>query len=978
MDELGIRDSKDNRFAPTAVAEGFVQTPRLLDRRPIVAIKEIQDRAKQIRERQITKEYEEYGALLREMTRPENAGAQALFSAYKDVLTMVDIKPKFAHAGLIELDVKSERTRRFFSETFGEKLGKNDVRYLFDPSQAKQGVYKPLELTDNAANLIAQTTYHAHRALDELNSVRRIRGEAAVTKRNGYVMPADISKKEVQFLRNSRGEVVGFVSADNPAELRRATELALKDNPKLSEIDKQEIELYKNAREQMFDTRMTNFSDSQFQSGASKGRVITSRPDISGQALQEQFVALREFRRHNTTRMMETYFEPELLRAREIGEATGKSGNQAAGRSFTAAEEYRRLLRGTGELPRESFMNQVNNTASVFWAQGYDVLAETLRGVAPLVPVGRRTRVALKAAVQDYQPVSNAVEDVLERFKTGNTQQLRDLSRVTAGLNKAFGHLTLNFAEVGHPLLTIASLAVTTPAVRRALVRQKGESLERFHGRSGGISDYIDDKMVIPSAFKVMADATNMMVSKEGKAIRQAAAERGLLDAHYIEALNNDVFTRPGSIQDIARKTTHLVDVLNMPINAARKAAGKSGDFNLSAGSENFAREWAFSAGYSIAKRMPGARTEAERMTVAHHIANQIIADYAPSIRPEFHRGAVGASLGLFQTFATNYMQRMFSIIENKQQRVALTTAFAQTAMFGAEGIPGFAAVADWYMDTGQDGVDFEGGATVVDRVYQKMGKNTADWLFTGSLANFPKLLGADDGIGIYTRGDTNPRMVSNPLMIQEAPAIKMLSDTIQGTAKLVSSTLIDGGLTGQEFGEVVSAFAPSSAARSMAEFAMGESYNRGGDLVNSDTRSTMDVVSRLMASKSLSETQVRKGMWKNAQDEKSRKQRMSQLGSAMTAAIREGEGKLSPEDLEYYRDRYAAVAGDESGFNRALLSFTKKAMVEKAYRTGLQESNNEGTAYRAERTLDFFKPNRQAEQAAAMEQAKADVKASK
>lgn len=963
IEELGVKHGQ----GLANVAENFVQTTKLLDRLPLQAIKEIGDRARQTHERVIEAEFRKFGTMIQNLMKVGNEGTQAQISAYNDVIRMVDIEPLVANAGRVRLNMKSPRTIKFFEAAFGEKIKKGDVRFLFHPGKAKQGIYEPLELTEATAQYLAENTRLAHKGLDELNEARRMAGLSPKTKRNGYIMPANFAGKEMQFFRDGQtGEVVGYLSADSPGELARGAEEVLKQNRKLTRISQDEIAMYKHMRDEVFDDRLRDFSDTQFQTGTSKGRAIGARADISGQGLQNQFTALREMWRHNTTRALELYFEPQLARAREIDRAAGKTKAQAEQRSFTAGQEYARLMRGSGELPSKSFMAQVNNTASLYWAQGHDVLAENLRGVRSALPMSRATRKALEAAVQGYKPFDTAVDSARDQYKIGNTTQLRQLSSVTHGLNKAFGYLTLNFGEVGHSILTIGSLAVTTPGVISAIRRMPGESPSQFHARVGGISDYMDDDAVVPSIFKVMTDASEMMLTGEGKKVRQAAAAKGFLDAHYIEQLNNDVFIKPKSVGDMARKVAKYTDVINTPINAVRKLAGKKGDFNLSGTSEQFAREWAFMSGYSVAKRAGGDLNEAQRMTMAHYIANQIIADYTPSVRPEFHRGAVGTSLGLFQTFATGFMQRMYGMIENKQLRAALTQATAQSVVFGAQGVPGWELVNEYFYNTADDGVDFDGAPTLVDRLYRDLGKSTADVLLTGTLANMPKLMGANDGVGIYTRGDVNPRIPANPFNITEAPAIKLMGDTMGGIARLARNVKQDGGISAQELGEVLSAYAPSRSVRSLSELALGQSYNRAGDLMSQNTRTFEGYLARAIGSRPLRETQIRAGLWANRTDQMKQRVRRGGFSSSLTSAIRESGGKLSPELEQYYMELNLATGGNADYWDRTYQYYQKKAMITRATRDAKSQNANPAISYRAERTIGFM----------SREQREADVEA--
>src|SRR5690606_21294828 len=105
--------------------------------------------------------------------------------------------------------------------------------------------------------------------------------------------------------------------------------------------------------------------------------------------------------------------------------------------------------------------------------------------------------------------------------------------------------------------------------------------------------------------------------------------------------------------------------------------------------SEEYSRGWAHMAGLLLADQH-GIKTPVSRHTFAHRFANQVIGDYRSVNKPVVFQGAAGMPLGLFQTYAWNYYQRMFSYIEAKDVRSAVTQFGMQAAIFGGVTVPGY------------------------------------------------------------------------------------------------------------------------------------------------------------------------------------------------------------------------------------------------------------------------------------------------
>jgi hypothetical protein len=67
-----------------------------------------------------------------------------------------------------------------------------------------------------------------------------------------------------------------------------------------------------------------------------------------------------------------------------------------------------------------------------------------------------------------------------------------------------------------------------------------------------------------------------------------------------------------------------------------------------------------------------------------------MIANYSPQNRPEIFQGALGAPLGLFQSFMINYYERLFRYTETKDYKRWPTSYATMAGLFGVQSVPGW------------------------------------------------------------------------------------------------------------------------------------------------------------------------------------------------------------------------------------------------------------------------------------------------
>jgi hypothetical protein len=255
--------------------------------------------------------------------------------------------------------------------------------------------------------------------------------------------------------------------------------------------------------------------------------------------------------------------------------------------------------------------------------------------------------------------------------------------------------------------------------------------------------------------------------------------------------------------------------------------------------------------GLNVAEDLGITELEAKH-AFAHDAANKMIANYSPANRPEIFQGALGAPLGLFQSFMINYYERLFRYTESSDYKSLARMMIAQGGLFGVTSLPGWQQFNSFM--TKSDGSDDPQNA-----IWRRFGGNAGDLLAHGLLSNLPELFGLP-GADFYSRGDVSIRQfqIKDPdsisgILSSTTPAFNVMQKLYRGIGEgidLFNST--NPGLNKTQVGEILSnmiANRPLSGA--IEQFlAHGDDTDALGQVV-SDTKSNMEMAYRLLGIRS-------------------------------------------------------------------------------------------------------------------------------
>lgn len=556
----------------------------------------------------------------------------------------------------------------------------------------------------------------------------------------------------------------------------------------------------------------------------------------------------------------------------------------------------------------------------------------------------------------DFMPFKDSVEYV-ERLSAGSMPpKLKDImggtSRFTAGV-------MLRFFEPVMALMNLSGMVNAMPAVIRHVQQQAGESAAEHAARVGHLATIFEDadkqgnRISVLNMGKLMQKGFQLAWQRTSHADYDYMVRNGFLTQEVAEFQKQF-----GSIEtksdwnrfffgdENAAKTRAGAPKLGergAVLNRLTTKKGIDGWMSiLTDKSEDFSRSWGHMTGLALAEELGITGREAKH-AFAHDIANKMIANYNPNNRPEIYQGALGAPLGLFQSFIMNYYQRMFRYLETKDLASAGIQSAMQSALFGVPTIPGFSAAANFFFE------HTNGEEDPIAAIQGRFGASAGDLLYGGVLSNIPKLFGAE-GVDLYSRGDVSIRLPGSSPVPAWAVAAKVLGSVSQG-AKLFSTNNPD--LSSTQVAEILSNVIPNRPVAGMVEqlFAHGNDTDAAGQLVSHSKglSQSMEGWYRMIGVRSMRQAKDIEAFYKSRNQQSLQAAMKDQLRMNVRSAFRDGDEAAIPKILE----RYIENGGDPRNARRWLMENYKAATETRSERMLNDSLNSPDKMAYAIRLLD-------------------------
>jgi len=488
-------------------------------------------------------------------------------------------------------------------------------------------------------------------------------------------------------------------------------------------------------------------------------------------------------------------------------------------------------------------------------------------------------------------------------------------------LNKFTTDMVLRILDMGMPIINFASLASVTPSVISALRRQSDETYDMWVRRVGIIGTPVDEEFVMPNTTRMAMEGMSFFFSPDAQRIRKLAAERGYIKQEVAERLNLWTSPRQGWV---GRMMDKGIDKLSIPTDR----------------SEELSRDYAFGMMFQIARKTFQLEEEAA-MLFAHTHANKIIGDFRPTNRPQMFQGAAGMPLGLFTTWAVNWLQRVFGDIEAGRMGATFWQAGVQQFLFGANSMPGVQSFVDTFTTT------YDGRGNAVDAMDSMYGREFTDWFFNGTLASMT-------GISFASRADVSmPAVFSGESLTTAVPGVNVMTTIATGLKEMVNS-MRQGGMSWETIAENISVYGVNGFLRNSMQILNNTSVDRHGATIENEIRTFENILPRMMELRSRREEKKARELQRDRIQQQKQRGHMDRLSKQLRTAVR--AGKVDAELIENALMDYYKAGGNPANFKRFLREQILTASFEKSSRLLLQAiraSDEQGKAARLLRVTD-------------------------
>lgn len=865
------------------------------------------------------------------------------------------------------LDHTSEMNKRRFQQAYGKELTKG--QQLLNPNG--QTIVLD-ELAFDTLNRMQQV--HA-KTIQMKNTLLRSQGLAELKAVPWYAPPPKTQGKFIEYTFDQQDNVIpGMTLVADTAEQLAKMKADLLASPQWRNgytiRSRQQVEsfmdLWDKAQMDYIAPNVTAIQPKKQNFGRTGGNQINMS------AFDEALVTMRDSLISHGDDILEVLFKPQIKSARAraaIARVETAAGSRSAEQHSSIFDRYVQNLTGRSSLSaKDSYIGEAYSWAERRlngWlaspvassaADTYQALKDYLSVARPggdKASVERFNK--LSQELGQYMPFKSAME-LVER-ETGSRTP-KEIAELTNKLSWFEAASRLRWLESMHAVMNIGGMLANTSSVVRALQPMAGETLQDAARRNGSLAMMMatprGQQFIVPNTPKLLWQSMKDAWQKVPDEFTIKAIKRGFMDQEVAE------FCRQwGAIDSkegwrgfvFGNEHADPANAKNIFSKATAKVAQTGGLDKwlgiLSDKSEAFTRAWGMYAGRRVAQTI-GITNVDQQLAFAHEITNKLIANYDPRNRPEVFQGALGAPIGLFQSYVLNYYQRMFRYIETKNGRAIASQYAAQSAVFGISSVPGWDALNWAFFDQQQAEND-----DPVDSLYRRFGQADGDLIMHGVLSNLPKLFGAD-GVSLYTRGDTQIRLpvIPTPEFLGgdgtwgQIPAADTVSRLWAGLGLAADQLAQGNGISGNQMAEILSNALTNRPIAGMIETFAANGYDTSPDgQVVAEQKTMLDTVYRILGVRSMQQQKETELFYQNRNAQEEQNARKEALRTATRAAIRDGRFDEVPGLFSQYVDQ----GGDPRNYSRWVKDSFKSALDSRGERMlekALKDKNNSQNAY--------------------------------
>lgn len=396
----------------------------------------------------------------------------------------------------------------------------------------------------------------------------------------------------------------------------------------------------------------------------------------------------------------------------------------------------------------------------------------------------------------------------------------------------------------------------------------------------------------------------------------------------YRWTLDNLTLNGHETVRDLNSKITKVHDALR---NAADKGERWTGN-RLAEEFNRFAAASTMKDITDIAVKH-GLMDEKTALSYINTFVNRTQGNYLAAQRPMLFQGALGQSIGLFQTYQFNLMQQLLRHVGEGAKKDAATLLGLQGTIYGLNGLPAFNAINTHIVGNASGNTEHRDFYTTV---YGAAGKDAGDWLMYGFASNM--LLHPDLKTNLYVRGDINPRHVTvvptNPADVPIVQAYSKFFGNLKTTAQKLGNggdvwTTLLQGIEHNGISRPLAGIAQTLEGLTNPEMQSFSTSKRGNIIASNDLYSLANI-SRMVGGKPLGEAVAVDASFRFKAYALKDSRRRSNLGKAIKTTMI--GGKMPTQDqVDDFLDSYVGIGGKQTEFNKWMMQLYKEANTSQA-----------------------------------------------
>lgn len=306
-------------------------------------------------------------------------------------------------------------------------------------------------------------------------------------------------------------------------------------------------------------------------------------------------------------------------------------------------------------------------------------------------------------------------------------------------------------------------------------------------------------------AYKAMRKGLDVVKDDDMRAALKRAADEGVVDPQEIHLLmaesgGNGASSFVGSVAGMVRGD------LATPASRVSRAATQAWG-SLFGMAEKYNRHVAFMAAWEVAGNMSEAQIKAtgakDRYDFAKRAVTETQFEYRKISRPNWARGAIGATLFTFKTFLVNYLE-FVARLPARERALAIAVLLLMAGMSGA---PGLEDMEDLIDTIGQKfGYNWNSAASRHAWMMKTLGEGGANFVEHGISSFLPIDVSARLGVGNIIPASDILKKSNDQKWRSAAELLGPIGSVIEGATKV-----FDGVGTNKAFGELIRPVAPKA-----------------------------------------------------------------------------------------------------------------------------------------------------------------------